>query len=327
MVKAFVFGKFLPFHKGHEAMIRFALSKCDFLTVLVCSSDRENISGATRKKWIEQTFRHEKNVEVRIFDYFEAELPNTSATSEAVSEIWSIIFKKQFPNYSLLVTSEGYGSLVAAYMHIEHISFDIDRSKFPVSATAVRKDLFGNWNFLPDAVKLDFALKVVLLGTESTGKSTMTEMLSAHFKCNKVMEAARDIIPNSTRFELEDLYVVASEHASIIDYAVLGESPLVIIDTDIHITKSYGRFMFDMDMDVDAGIYASNKANLYLYLNNDVPYDQDGTRLSEEERNLLDCSHRCVLRDHNIGIVEVSGNWDARFELAVAQINKLIAAY
>jgi HTH-type transcriptional repressor of NAD biosynthesis genes len=45
MIKAFVFGKFYPFHKGHEAMINFALSKCDFLSVLVCSSDKEKTAA------------------------------------------------------------------------------------------------------------------------------------------------------------------------------------------------------------------------------------------------------------------------------------------
>ena len=39
MIKAFVFGKFLPFHKGHEAMINFALTKCDFLAVFIRDAD------------------------------------------------------------------------------------------------------------------------------------------------------------------------------------------------------------------------------------------------------------------------------------------------
>jgi nicotinamide riboside kinase len=52
---------------------------------------------------------------------------------------------------------------------------------------------------------------------------------------------------------------------------------------------------------------------------------QDGTRLSEAERNLLDLSHRQVLTDHNIDIIEIKGDWNERFEKAVEQINKLIA--
>lgn len=325
MTKAFVFGKFLPFHKGHEAMINFALNKCDFLTVLVCCSEKENIPDTIRSSWIDKAFENEKKVEVRTFNYLESELPNTSETSESVSKIWADIFKKLFPDYSLLITSEEYGNFVAYFMNIQHIAFDIPKKHFPVSATAVRKDVFANWKYLPDSVKPDFAIKIVILGTESTGKTTLTEKLAKHFNCSLVLEAAREIIANSNNFSFDDLYLVATEHSKRIDKIILADNPLVIIDTDIHTTKSYSRFTFEKELEISADIYNSNRANIYLYLNNDVEYLQDGTRLSEAERNLLDLSHRQVLTDHNIDIIEIKGDWNERFEKAVEQINKLIA--
>lgn len=325
MTKAFVFGKFLPFHKGHEAMINFALSKCDFLTVLVCCSDKERIPNKYRKAWIEKTFEKQKNIEIRTFNYLESELPNTSESSKEVSEIWANIFKKQLPDYSLLITSEEYGNFVAGFMNIQHIAFDISKTHFFISATAIRNDIFSNWDYLPDSVKPDFSIKIVILGTECTGKTTLTEKLAKHFNCSFVLEAGRDIIPNSNSFTFDDLQHVATEHAKRIDKTTLASNPLVIIDTDIHTTKSYSRFTFKKDLEISGNIYNSNKANLYLYLNNDVEYLQDGTRLSEEERNLLDLSHRQILTDHNIDIIEIKGDWDDRFEKAVEQINKLIA--
>ncbi len=87
MVKAFVFGKFLPFHKGHEAMINFALTKCDFLTVLICCSDKENIPATTRQKWIEKTFISEHRIEIKSFNYLESEFPNTSESSQEISKV------------------------------------------------------------------------------------------------------------------------------------------------------------------------------------------------------------------------------------------------
>jgi HTH-type transcriptional regulator, transcriptional repressor of NAD biosynthesis genes len=325
MIKAFVFGKFLPFHKGHEAMINFALAKCDFLTVIVCCSDKENIQDKYRKDWIEKAFEKENNIEIRTFNYLESELPNTSESSESVSKIWAEVFKKQLPDYSLLITSEEYGNFVAAFMNIQHIAFDIPKKLYPVSATAIRNDVFNNWQYVPESVKPDLLLKVVILGTECTGKTTLTEKLAKYFNCSFVSEAGRDIIANSNSFTFNDLYLVATEHAKRIDKSILADSPLVIIDTDIHTTKSYSLFTFEKKLEISTEIYNSNKANIYLYLNNDVEYLQDGTRLSEDERNLLDLSHRKVLKDHNIEIIEVTGDWNERFEKAVEQINKLIA--
>ncbi|WP_289846569.1 AAA family ATPase [Zobellia galactanivorans] len=324
MVKAFIFGKFMPFHKGHEAMINFALTKCDHLSVLVCCSDREKIPSETRKNWIEDTFKSTQNIEVNTFSYSESDLPNTSKSSREVSSLWSEIFKELYPDHDLVITSEEYGDYVASFMKIKHIPFDIPKQRYPVSATAVRNDLFSNWKFLPPSVKPYFAIKVVILGTESTGKTTLAEKLAKHYNCSLVKEAGRDLIPNSNSFEFEDLHLVASEHAKRINQKKCGESPLIIIDTDIHTTMSYANFIFNKDLKVDDPIYNSNKADLYLYLNNDVKFQQDGTRLSELNRNLLDLSNRKILKEKHIDFVEIKGGWKQRFKSALMEIDLVI---
>lgn len=324
MTKAFVFGKFLPFHKGHEAMIRFALTKCDFLTVLICCSDKEHIPAKKRQNWIEKTFEGENNIEIKSYNYLEDELPNTSQSSLEVSNIWAEKFLSLFPHYDLVITSEDYGEYVATYMNIKHIEFDKSRQNFPISATSIRNDLSVNWSFLPNAVKSDFAIKVILLGTESTGKTTLAKKLVEYFDSSYVKEIGREIIVDSNSFQFEDLHRIASQHAKNIDEAVIGNSILTIIDTDINITKSYANFIFDKALIVENKINNSNKADLYLYLNNDVKYIQDGTRLDEKNRNLLDLSHRKILSQNNIEIVEIKGNWEQRFEKAVIAINKLV---
>jgi len=323
MIKAFVFGKFLPFHKGHEAMIRFALTKCDFLSVLICCSDKEQTGGDIRTKWIKPAFADISNIEINILNYTENELPNTSVSSKTVSKIWAKKFKALFPDYQIVITSEPYGDFVAGFMNIRHIKFDIDRIIFPISASAIRNDFSSNWHFLPDNVKPDFVRKVVILGTESTGKTTMTKNLAQYYNCASVLEVARELIPNSKLFTYDDLCLVAEEHARQIRLATF-QSPLIIIDTDIHITKSYSMFVFNKNLSVNQDIYNANKAHLYLYLNNDVAYFQDGTRLDNPERDLLDISHRTTLAEHNIHFVEISGNWQERFDKAVREIDKLL---
>lgn len=317
MVKAFVFGKFLPFHKGHQAMIDFALTHCDILTVLVCCSDKETIPSEVREKWIIDTYKQNSKVSVVAYNYREEDLPNTSESSQDVSEIWSQIFKELLPDYTLLITSEPYGNYVASYMGIRHLSFDHSRTNYPVSATAIRNNLFDNWSYLPLAVKPYFLKKIVILGTESTGKTTLTEKLAAYFGAAKVLETARDIIQDSKAFKFDDLYRVAQEHANKIAACPIEASPLLFIDTDVHITNSYARFMYGKELKLSREVKEINKATLYLYLNHDVSYVQDGTRLSEVDRNQLDQSHRQTLHHYGIKYHEIKGDWQERFKQAV----------
>lgn len=325
MTKAFVFGKFLPFHKGHEALIRFALSKADFVSVLVCCSDKEQLPADLRLQWIRNHFADVHALEVKVFNYRENDLPNTSQSSQEVSRVWARQFKILFPDHSIVITSEPYGDFVAAFMNIKHIPFDHDRSRFSVSASAIRNNLFSNWNFLPAGVKPFYALKIAILGTESVGKTTLSERLSKHYHCSLVPEAGRDLIPDSNSFTYNDLLLVAQEHSKRVAAAMAGDHPLIIMDTDIHITMSYSRFVFNRELVVTDEILSANKANLYLYLANDVPHIQDGTRLGVERRDRLDLSHRQVLFDNNIAVVELNGSWENRFSAAVQHINDLIA--
>ncbi len=322
MVKAFLFGKFLPFHKGHEAMIRFALTQADSVSVLVCCSDKENIPAEIRKSWIDTAFEGIENIEVLTFEYNEAQFPNTSASSKEVSKLWAPVFSNLFPDHSILITSEPYGDFVAEFMGIRHIAFDIPKQLYPVSATLIRNDIAAWWDYLPDSVKPYYTFKVTILGTESTGKTTLSERLSAHFNATLVPEAARDIIANSSYFTMEDLHKTAVEHARRITEAEKGNSPIIIIDTDVHITRSYARFTFNLELQVSDEIYDANRANLCIYLTNDSGYFQDGSRLNEEQGRLLDISHRETLKAHDISYIEISGNFDEKFEKAVQLIGE-----
>jgi HTH-type transcriptional regulator, transcriptional repressor of NAD biosynthesis genes len=323
MRKAFVFGKFMPFHKGHEAMINFALTQCDFLSVLVCCSDKETMPAAWRVQWIKQTYLHDPRVEVLPYLYEEASLPSTSVASETVSFVWAKEFRRLFPDHSIVVTAEPYGDMVAGFMGITHIPFS--KRQHTVSATDLRQDLFEHWNYLPDSVKATLVTKVVVLGTESTGKTTMATRLAAYFDGQMIAEAGRDLIPNSNHFTIDDLYTVAAAHAANINRAATGPKPLLLIDTDVHITTSYGEFALGESLTVSDSVYNSNKADLYLYLNNDVMHIQDGTRLHETERDRLDFSHRRTLERFGIQYEEIGGsNWDARFETAVKLVKELI---
>jgi HTH-type transcriptional repressor of NAD biosynthesis genes len=322
-MKGFVFGKFYPFHIGHQKMIEFALEKGS-VTVLVCAEEKEKIDGNIRKEWIKKTFKNNKNLKVKVFKYDENNFPNTSVSDWEVSKIWSQVFKEYFKDEDFLVTSEEYGEMLSMIMDIDHFMFDENRESIQISASEIRESLFENWNYLPLSVQKYFALKVVFLGTESTGKTIMTNNLSEYFKSNKVSEAGRDLISDSKEFDFNDLEKVYTEHANRIENVNYQKSFLTLIDTDIHITKSYSEFIFGKKLSVPKEIIEKNKADLYLYSTKDAEYIQDGTRLEIDDRNKLDESHRNILKEDNIDFLEISGSWNDREKMAVENIKNLI---
>lgn len=322
-MKAFVLGKFYPFHFGHKALIDFALQNNDYVEVMVCAEEKERLSGDLRKSWIEESFPNNDRVKVIVFNYKEEDYANTSEASWEVSKQWSEVFKTYFPDFETVITSEPYGEMIAELMNIQHQLFDINRLKHHISASEIRANIFKYWDFLPTAVQKYFSLKIVLLGTESTGKTTLTEKLAKQYNCNFVLEAGRDIVDDSKDFEFNYLKEIYYEHYKRVKSSSLNNY-LNILDTDFHITESYSQFIFNRELNIPNYIKAEQKAQLYLYLSADAPYIQDGTRLNESDRNALDIHHLKHLKKSNINFTEISGDWQERFEKSVQLIDQLI---
>jgi HTH-type transcriptional regulator, transcriptional repressor of NAD biosynthesis genes len=322
MIHGFVLGKFMPLHQGHLALIRFALTHCDFLTIIVCFTRHEPIEGIIRKQWLYQELEGVKNISFQSFPYNEEDLPNTSVSSREVSLQWARALKPVVPTASLVFTSEPYGEYLAEYMGIRHISFDPSRNQFPVSASAIRKDPVENWDYIANAAQPSYIKKIFLLGSESTGKSTLTEKLAAHFSTRFVPEMAREILEKTTDCTPAHLTEIATLHARTIAQLTGQANRLLFIDTDITITESYSRYLFQSDLIVDDWIREVNKGDLYFFLETDCPFVQDGTRLDETERNNLSLYHKEQLREKNIEYISIGGSWEQRLNTMIEIINR-----
>ncbi len=318
-----VLGKFYPLHKGHEKLIAFGSKNCDKLYVLICAEKKEKITGKTRLKWIRSTYKNNDKIIPILYNYSEKELPNTSKSSKKVSKIWAKVIAQNLPKIDVVFSSEKYGDYLANYLKCKHKPFDIARKKISIAASTIRQHPIKNWDYIADKAKPIFVKKIIIGGTESTGKSTLVEKLATHYRTVFVPEMARDIIANSTNFQFEDLYTVAKVHANEILKKNKLANKLLFIDTDISITKSYANFFFDKKLKVSKKIKKANSADIYLFLDKDAPYIQDGTRLGIEERNKLQKSHLKQLSKQKKLII-IEGNWEERFEKAKKEIDKLL---
>lgn len=323
MVRGLVLGKFYPLHLGHIGLIEFAEKQCDELVVLVCASNIENIAGSTRLKWIQETFNSNPKIKPTLLKYSEQELPNTSKSSKNVSEVWATKIQSTLGKIDVVFSSEIYGDYLSKFLKCNSVLFEPLRTTNNISASEIRSNIFKNWNYIAESAKPYFVKKVCICGTESTGKSTLTEKLASHFQTSFVAEMAREIVELTNECTEVDLKQIAKLQAMEINKKLKTANKFLFIDTDINTTRSYSKFLFDKELLVENWIEEANQCDLYLFLDADAPHIQDGTRLDKQRRDELNIFHKKELADKGIKYELVTGNWQQRLEKSISTINKL----
>ncbi len=327
MKNGLVLGKFMPVHNGHLALIDFALENCDRLTVLLCHHQGEPISGGQREEWLREIFTNKSEITLFSFQYNPKDLPDSSEPKPAYAKKWAEAIKSIIPETDFFFSSEEYGNNLAFYLNAEHKIFDRERKGVPVSSSLIRKKPITYWSFLPEVVQPYFVKKIVIVGSESTGKSTLAKKLATHYKTSFVPEMAREIIEHTNDCTYEDLFKIAKSHADSIALKTKESNKLLFCDTDVNITKSYSLFLFEKELQLPQWIEEINKGDLYLFLEVDSPYVQDGTRLPEAEREKLNTSHKKQLNKEKIDYKILRGNWNERFLFACSEVDDFTSRY
>lgn len=71
-------------------------------------------------------------------------------------------------------------------------------------------------------------MNILISGPESTGKSTLSEELSAHYDCRMVPEYARDyLLENGAAYDQDDIITIAKRHYQIYKNNTLYFKPIV----------------------------------------------------------------------------------------------------
>ena len=183
-------------------------------------------------------------------------------------------------------------------------------------------------------------IKVVILGPESTGKSTLSQLLAAHYQTLYCAEYAREyLMTNGKEYTYDDLLSIAKGQVAAEDACVqqvkelatnnifsITNQPILFIDTDMYVMKVWCEFVFGKCHPYILEQMATRKYDLYLLCNIDLPWEQDELREYPdlETRERLYSIYRELLIGQSVPWVEISGDYTQRLEKAVEAVDKLI---
>ncbi|WP_165225695.1 AAA family ATPase [Aquisphaera insulae] len=322
MTLGFVVGKFYPPHRGHKYLIETARRQVDHLVVMVADHPSQVIPGALRKAWLEEIH---PDSDIRL-------VPDELGDDTALWAEFTLGYLGRAPD--VVFTSEDYGWEFARLMGARHVLVDQPRAAVPISGTKVRESPLDHLDWLEPCVRAHFVRRVVLVGAESTGKTTLAQRLARRFGTIWVPEYGRehweakiaglsmdDPAPSWTR---EEFVQIASTQQAREGELARAADRVLFCDTNAFATGTwFERYQHRRDLEVDA-IGARDRVDLYLLTAPDVPFVQDGFRDGERIRGWM---HGRFLEQLAAGKTPwrlLEGPYPDRESAAVAAIEELL---
>lgn len=301
-----VIGKFYPPHAGHRHLIASAAAQSEHLSVIVLGNRFESLTVRDRADWITAEFAGQPHISVIAQ---QDDSPEDYASDEiwkAHSELMRLALKNAgVTTIDAVFTSEAYGYQLAEAFDAEHILVDAGRSTHPVSGTLCRDDLAAAWPNIIAPAQQGMATRIIIVGAESTGTTTLTRALTEHYRhrfttIGDVPEYGRqrtyDKLAETQRTNpgagMDDLVWTAADFALIarrqneLENAAAAQCPLVIADTDALATVLWER-RYAGEASFGARTAAADLPRRDLYVVTDhagVKFEDDGFRDGEHIR-------------------------------------------
>ncbi|AEE45610.1 AAA family ATPase [Cellulomonas fimi] len=322
-----VIGKFYPPHAGHLALVRAALARCARVTVQVLASSQESLPAELRARWLRDELPGAHVV------HGLDDAPVDYASEAAWQAHTAVIEGLLDAPVDALFSSDDYGEELARRLGARWVQVDPGRRGTPVSARAVRADPGAYWWALPAAVRAWFVRRVVVIGAESTGTTTLAEALTAHLGLPTVAEFGREwseIRPGgfTAPWHTAEFDLVAREQARTEDDAAARTPvPLLVCDTDVLATAVWHERYVGRPSPSVRSLAARRVPDLYLLTGDEIPFVQDGLRDGEHLRHAMQDRFREVLAEQEAAggapWVELRGDPGERLAAALALVEPL----
>lgn len=171
--------------------------------------------------------------------------------------------------------------------------------------------------------------KIVIIGPESTGKSTLCQQLAAYFKVEWVPEYAREfLLKNGADYTYNDLLTIAKGQIALEEKHAQRtmRNAQLFIDTDMYVMKVWCEFVFGKCHQFILDEIAMRKYDLYLLCNIDLAWVKDELREYPdlETREKLYLIYKDIMINQSTPWVAIKGNCEQRLQTAIDAVGKII---
>jgi nicotinamide riboside kinase len=192
--------------------------------------------------------------------------------------------------------------------------------------------------------------KVVVIGPESTGKSTLCQQLATHYNTNWCAEFAREyLLTHGTKYDINDLELIAKGQLALEDTEAKktaswftksqeniwlntgslqsqNHPPILFIDTDMYVMKVWANYVFNQSISFVEENIKKRKYDLYLLCQNDLPWVKDELREypNDAPREELYNIYKNILQNQPTPFVIINGDYEERLQKAITAVQGIL---
>jgi HTH-type transcriptional repressor of NAD biosynthesis genes len=323
-------GKFLAFHKGHEYYIRLFANECDKLNlILSANTKKDRIPYDVRRKWLEADLKasmplSEVRHKIKLHTMIEDDItPYPEGIKEWCGEVENLLGEK----IDVMFGNDDYVRECALEFGSMYFTPDQNRNVYNISSTKILDNGLKYYDYLTDVAKPYFNKKILILGPESTGKSTLAKKLNVYFNGKYIEEYGRTYEQTTidtfnircTQWDVKDYERIAEVQNEMINEAMECPNKLIFIDTDALITQVYCEMYIKQNSKILDEYVSKQNFDLIIYLDYDnTNWIADGIRTLENSRMEVDKIIKNKLHElkREFIILKNDNGYDERFNLA-----------
>ena len=270
------FGGYCPMHQGHLDLIMQAKKENDICYVVVCGYDNEpradeiGLTLNRRFTLVKQMFKDDE--QIKVVQVNDTKLGIDESMFDSNWDIWltyvtkKLIKEGQIGNkFTWYVGEESYEKSLDErtkdMWKINDIVY-IERDKNPISATMIRENPIKYWNKIAWPFRQFFSTNILITGTASEGKSTLTRDIATYFGLPYSEEYGRTYMEYYAKADTDltvtdfQEFLIEQRRDTQKKISSPGNCGIVISDTDNLVTLMYAKaYVEDNNIDLTEDDY------------------------------------------------------------------------
>lgn len=263
------FGGYCPMHQGHLDLIMTAKKENDICYVIVCGyngEERGESVGLTlnrRISLVRQLFIQDE--QIRVISINDTELGIDESMSESNWDIWLNAVARQLStqlsdHYTWYVGEPSYAKAIESRKNKNFLCSEVklfDRNKNMISATDIRNNPIKFWHKIAKPFRSYFSTNILITGTASEGKSTLTRDIATYFGLPFSEEYGRTYMELYGKTDVDltindfQEFLIEQRRDTKSKIESDGNNGIVISDTDNLVTLMYAKaYVNDSNIDL-----------------------------------------------------------------------------